>query len=239
MTPIILALFAMVALAPLALSLRRGAAGRGRRECALALHRAQLAELDRDLAEGRIALAEHATAVLEVKRRLLAADADAEPAPAAPRTARVTLLLALLAVPLAGAGLYLIDGHPELPAAPRAARLAEAARAGHDADALIATLRARLATLDQSSEMARQGYVLLGNAEESQGRLAEAAAAWRTAVGIRFDAALAALAAEAATRVEGKVSPASAALFRRALADGPPDAPWRKLAEQRLAEAGR
>lgn len=235
MTPIILALFAMVALAPLAMSFRRTAAGHSRRESALALHRAQLAELDHDLAEGRIALAEHATAVLEVKRRLLAADADAEPAPAAPRAFRWPLLLTLLAVPMAGAGLYLIDGHPELPAAPRAARLAEA----HDADALIARLRVRLATMDQTSEVARQGYVLLGNAEEQQGRLAEAAAAWRTAVGIRFDAALAVLAAEAATRMEGKVSPASAVLFRRALADGPPDAPWRKLAEQRLAEAGR
>jgi cytochrome c-type biogenesis protein CcmH len=238
-TPIVLALFAMVALAPLAISLGRTAAGRSRRESALALHRAQLAELDRDLAEGRIAAAEHVSAVLEVKRRLLAADADTEPAPPAPRASRTTLLLALLAVPLAGAGLYLIDGHPELPAAPRAARLAEAERAGHDADALIARLRARLATMDQSSELARQGYVLLGNAEESQGRLAEAAAAWRRAVGIRFDAALAVLAAEAATRVEGRVSPDSAALFRRALADGPPDAPWRKLVQQRLAEAGR
>jgi cytochrome c-type biogenesis protein CcmH len=237
-TPIILVLFAVVALAPLALSFRGTAAARGRRESALALHRAQLAELDRDLAEGRIGAAEHATAVLEVKRRLLAADADAESAVDAPRGSRAQLLLALLAVPLAGAGLYLIDGHPELPAAPLAARLTEAERMGHDADALIATLRARLATLDQTSEVARQGYVLLGNAEDSQGRLAEAAAAWRTAVGIRFDAALATLAAEATTRVEGKVSPASAALFRRALAEGPPDAPWRKLAEQRLAEAG-
>ena len=39
----------------------------------MALHRAQLAELDRDLAEGRIAAAEHANAVLEVQRRLLTA----------------------------------------------------------------------------------------------------------------------------------------------------------------------
>ena len=64
---------AAIALAPLALSLRRTAAARGRQEAAIALHRAQLAELDRDLADGRIAAAEHANAVLEVQRRLLAA----------------------------------------------------------------------------------------------------------------------------------------------------------------------
>ena len=68
-----IALLAAIALAPLALSLRRTAAARGRQEAAIALHRAQLAELDRDLADGRIAAAEHANAVLEVQRRLLAA----------------------------------------------------------------------------------------------------------------------------------------------------------------------
>ncbi len=54
---------------------------------------------------------------------------------------------------------------------------------------------------------------------------------------IQFDPTLAALAAEAATRAEGHVSPHSADLFRRALAAAPPNAPWLKLARQRLAEA--
>ena len=44
-------LLAAIALAPLALSLRRAAVARSRREAAIALHRAQLAELDRDLAD--------------------------------------------------------------------------------------------------------------------------------------------------------------------------------------------
>src|SRR5437763_351789 len=76
-------LLSLVAMAPLALTLRRGAVARGRREAAIALHRAQLAELNRDLAERRIAPAAHANAVLEVQRRLPAA---AEAAEAASRT---------------------------------------------------------------------------------------------------------------------------------------------------------
>jgi cytochrome c-type biogenesis protein CcmH len=50
-----IAVLAGVSLAPLAMSLRRAAVTRSRRDAAIALHRAQLAELDRDLADGRIA----------------------------------------------------------------------------------------------------------------------------------------------------------------------------------------
>ena len=51
----VLALLAVVALAPLIVTLVRYSAARGRQDSAIALHRAQLAELDRDLADGRIA----------------------------------------------------------------------------------------------------------------------------------------------------------------------------------------
>ena len=47
---------------------------------------------------------------------------------------------------------------------------------------------------------------------------------------------LAAMAADAASRAEGRISPDSAALFRQALAAAPADAPWRSVVEQRLAE---
>jgi len=231
-TLLALLLLAVLALAPLAWALRRPGATRSRRESALALHRAQLAELDRDLAENRLVPAEHAAATLEVQRRLLAA-AEAPDAPP-PRAARAPLLAALVLVPLLAGGLYAIDGRPFLPDAPLAERQTEA----REAEAMIALLRERLATLDQHSETARQGYVLLGNAENGLGHLAQAAAAWHQAVAIRFDPALATLAAEAQTRVDGKVSAESAALFRRALAEGPRDAPWRKIAQQRLGEAG-
>lgn len=231
MTFVVLALFALAVLLPLLFMLRGGLSARSRRESALAIHRAQLAELDRDLADGRIAPSEHASAVLEVQRRLLAAGATAEPAVG--RASRAPLIATLLLIPLVAVGLYALNGQPEMPAMPLAGRVSEE----QQADVLIARLRERLATLDPTSEKAREGYVLLGNAEDSRGHLSQAALAWRHAVAIRFEPALAVLTAEAQTRVEGRVSKDSAALFRRALAEGPPDAPWRKLAEQRLAQA--
>ncbi len=236
MTLLALALCAAVTLAPLLYVLAGRGGLRSRRDSALAIHRAQLAELDRDLADGRIAPAEHGNAVLEVQRRLLAA-ADAPEGPP-PRASRIPLLATLLAVPLLGAALYALDGRPFLPAAPLAARMAAADRNAQDAGILIAMLRERLATLDPHSELARQGYVLLGNAEDGMGNLPEAAKAWRQALRIRFEPGLAALTAEAQTRLEGKVSADSAGLFRRALAAAPADAPWRSIAEKRLAEAG-
>ncbi len=238
MSVLALLLLAAAALAPLGFAFRRSAAIRGRRETALAVHRAQLAELDRDLGEGRIAGEEHAQAVLEVQRRLLAAaDAPDDVADEKQPGRRGVLLVALAAVPLAAFGLYMLDGHPELPAAPLAARLAQSDRDRTEASALVATLRQRLTQLDPHSDLARQGYLLLGNAEDSLGHLPEAASAWRTALEIRFDPALAAEVAEAQTRLDGRVSAQSAALFRQALASSPADAPWRSLAEQRLTEA--
>ena len=250
MTVLVLALCAALVLAPLLLVLTGRGGVRSRRESALAIHRAQLAELDRDLAEGRIAASEHTNAVLEVQRRLLAAadtvegseqasrpESGPESGPA-PRASRVPLLATLVAVPLLGAALYALDGHPFLPAAPLAARMAAADRNTQDAGMLIAMLRERLATLDPHSETAREGYVLLGNTEDGMGNLPEAVTAWRQALGIRFEPTLAALIAEAQTRIEGKVSADSADLFRRALAAAPANAPWRAVAEKRLAEAG-
>ncbi len=177
-TLLALLLLAVVALAPLAWRCGAPGAARSRRESALALHRAQLAELDRDLAENRLAPAEHAAATLEVQRRLLAAAEAPDPAP--PRAARVPLLAALVLVPLLR-GRALCDRRAALPARRAACRAGRAE--AREAEAMIALLRERLATLDQHSETARQGYVLLGNAENGLGHLAEAAAAWRRARG--------------------------------------------------------
>jgi cytochrome c-type biogenesis protein CcmH len=227
-------LLAAIVLAPLAWSLRRTADTRGRREAAIALHRAQLAELDRDLADGRIVAAEHATAVLEVQRRLLAAAGSAE---AASRTnSRAPVLIALLLVPLAAVALYLLGGSPELPAVPLADRLAAAREREAKEAVLIGQLRRRLGELDPHSEQARQGYILLGNAEATRGRLPEAAEAWRTALAIRFDPTVAAEAAEAITEAQGHVTDEAAMLFRQALAQSPADAPWRPMAQKRLSE---
>lgn len=233
MTWIASLVLAAVAMAPLVLSLLGGWRVRNRREAALASHRAQLAELDRDRDEGRISAAEHAQALLEVQRRVLAADAlPADEAKGGGR--RWPIYGAIAAVPLLALALYDVNGHPNMPAAPLASRQAQF----HEEDAMVDRLRERLKQGGMDPERLRQGYLLLGNSEDALGHLPQAAEAWREAVRIRFDPNLAALAAEAQTRVDGgKVSMDSAELFRRALEAAPPDAPWRALAAQRMKEA--
>jgi cytochrome c-type biogenesis protein CcmH len=226
-------LLAAAAVAPAAWRACRRLTPRGRTESALALHRAQLVELDRDLAERRISPADHATAVLEVQRRLLSS-ADA-PEPELRTSSRLPLLVAMGLVPVAAFGLYLTSGHPELPAQPLAGRMQVAEQRMKEEAALAGKLRAVIATVEPHSDKARQGYVLLGEVEESLGHYAEAAQAWRQALDVTFDPLLAAQCAEAESRAEGRVTEAAAVLFRRALAAAPADAPWRGQVEERLA----
>jgi len=221
-------LLAVASLAPLALVLRRRTAAKGGRDPAIALHRDQLAELDRDLAEGRILPAEHATARLEVQRRLLHIAGTTEDA--ARPGSRTPVFAVLALVPILALGLYVVGGSPNMPTA-----ASSEGRAAEE-DMLVGQLRERLAVMNPRTDQARQGYMLLGNIEESRGNYAAAAAAWRLALQVRFDALLAARTAEAATQAEGGVSDSSASLYRRALAAAPPDAPWRSVVEQRLTE---
>jgi cytochrome c-type biogenesis protein CcmH len=226
------AVLAAVALAPLGLSLRHGVTARGRREAALALHRSQLAELDRNLADARIGAAEHAAAVLEVQRRLLAAADSADPVPSVSSQSAIWAVLAL--VPVAALLLYVVGGSPGLPALPLKERLAAMRQRVHEEQALVAQLQVVLGKLDPHSDKAREGYILLGNAEARLGNIQAAAAAWHSALDARFDPTLAVETAEAMTEAHGHVTDEAAALFRRALADAPQDAPWRAMAERRL-----
>lgn len=234
-----LAALSLLALLPMILSLRRRPEERGRRQPALDLHRAQLAELDRERVEGRIAPAEHAAAALEVQRRLLSVASQEDPP--ASLASRGAVLAAVLLVPSAALGLYLAGGVPDMPAMPLAARLAaaraEEAKHAGEQDALLADLRARIAELDPTSDKAREGLVLLGSVEGGRGHMADAADAWRKALTIRFDPTLAVETAEVITEAEGRPTPESTDLFRRALAEAPADAPWRPMATKRLAEA--
>jgi cytochrome c-type biogenesis protein CcmH len=227
---------ALLALVPLVLTLQRRPDLRGRRDPAVALHRAQLEELDRELAEGRISPGDHAAARLEVQRRLLLV---ADLADTAPRgSGSRVLLAAFILVPIGAEALYLINGSPGMPdATPEMRQSLNGARQSED-DALVERLRATLASMDRKDDKLPEGYVLLGNVEAGRGHMKEAAAAWREALALSFEPTLAAQAAEAQVQVDGRVSAESAALFRRALALAPPDAPWRELARQRVGSVG-
>lgn len=225
---------AALALLPFAISVfgARRVASRGRREAALALHRAQLAELDRELAEGRIAPREHSAAVLEVQRRLL--QAAESPEPVGTGSGNAPLWAALVLVPTAAVLLYLAGGQPDMPAMPLKERLEAVQQRVQEQAALIVRLRAVLSGMDPKSEKARDGYILLGNAEARLGNMPAAAAAWKTALAAQFDSTLAVETAEAITEAEGKMTGEAAELFRRALKEGDPNAPWRPMARKRL-----
>jgi cytochrome c-type biogenesis protein CcmH len=223
----------LFALSPLLWAILRTPGTRGRRETALALHRAQLVELDRELAEGRLLPAEHAATRLEVQRRLLA---ESEREDVSPRTAsRWPLIYALLLIPAGALGLYLIKGQPGMPAQPYAPRAAEWARE----DDLINQLRDKLALLPAGDSRLYQGYLLLADAEVKRDRVLEASDAWTKALDIQFDPMLAARAGEARTEALGQVDGQAADLFKRALAAAPQGADWKAFVEGRLKEAGK
>jgi cytochrome c-type biogenesis protein CcmH len=231
-----IAVLCFVALIPLLWAVRGPITARGRRESALALYRAQLVELGRDLDDGRIGRAEHEAAVLEVQRRLLAVANSTESGFL--RGDRGPLMIALFAVPAMGVLLYLTGGSPDLPAEPLAPRMKAAEQQMQEENALIDKLKQVLTTMDPHSERAREGYVLLGGAEARMGNMAGAAQAWRTALAVKFDPTLAMEAGEATTEANGRVTDEAASLFRRALAAAPANAPWRAMATARLAQAG-
>ena len=229
---------AALVLLPTGLLLRRmPVPARGKREAALALHRAQLRELDRDAAIGLVGEGEHSGARLEIERRLLAAGAAGECQTRVTTAGRTPLAATLVAVPVMAGALYAIGGHPRLGADPLGPRLAAGHLRDARADAMIAQLRAGLAGLDPRSGEAHGGNILLGTIDARLGRWQDAAEAWRAALASGFDPALADEAAEAGILAHGgRVGDADAALLRQALARARADAPWRLSAEARLAE---
>jgi cytochrome c-type biogenesis protein CcmH len=170
---------ALVLMLPLAFTFWRKNPARNRRDAALALHRAQLDELTRDLTDGRLAQADYAAAKLEIERRLLQADSFIE----APFTgnARILLIAAILAVPVMGFALYLPGSTANVPSEPHAQWLAKQQAANAQLDSFIAELRGHLATVDPNSADASQGSAYLAEAlaEQAQAITPEALALFK------------------------------------------------------------
>ena len=165
---IILYMLAVILLltAPVAFALRKPRLLQNRREAALALHRAQLAELARELEEGRIGATEFQAAKLEVERRVLAADATA--APVLNGDARLLLIATMAVLPIAAFALYLPGSTPSVPSEPHAQwaaqQAADAARIGK----FITILSEHLSTEDPNSVDASQGQAYLAEALAEQ-----------------------------------------------------------------------
>jgi cytochrome c-type biogenesis protein CcmH len=222
---------ALVVMAPLAVAVIRPARARGRSEADMALYRAQLAELDREREAGRLDAAAHAAATLEVQRRILAAPKD-DSASASARSAAL-VAAALFLLPAAALGIYVMRGTPDMPSAPYDLRRQQA----EAEERLLDALRQRLAQVPPDSEAARQGLVLLGNAERNRGRDSAAIEAWRRAIAIRFDPQLAGDLAE--LLIEARSEAEAASLLARALGNAAGDPRLRYLTGLAEARAGR
>jgi cytochrome c-type biogenesis protein CcmH len=186
-------------------------------------------------AVGDITETERDGAVIDVQRRLLTS-ADERGAELR-KGAKTSLRLALAGVPAIALALYLKNGLPNLPSVTGGSLIAEPAIPPEAESKLSGNLRAQATSLPANSAEARSIYIALGRAEADRGDMSAAAVAWNVALTINFDSTLAAATAEALSESVDHVDTRAAALFRRALASAPADAPWRPMVIKRLAEA--
>lgn len=182
MTTLWLALAALTAVAltfllpPLWRARRGGAGGHAARN--VALHREQLAELERDLRNGTLAREHYEESRRELEQRMLA-DAEAGEPQAAP-TGRNRMLAAalLLMFPLTAVPLYLKLGSPQaVLEQPEAAPGTNAEHGGDEAqfDQMIEKLAQRLRDKNPDDG---QGWWLLASSYAQRGRFVEATAAF-------------------------------------------------------------
>ncbi len=180
----------------------------------------QLAELEHEVAGGRIGADEAETIRRETGRRMIAASKSAKLSAASARQPRPLLFGALVAGAAAAAmGFYLHWGSPDA-----STRIGSdmARLEGATAEELIAILTRRMV---ESPEDAK-GWMLLGNALAERERYSEAAQAFARAIAATADpdAKLLGDYGEAATAAEGgNVPPEAIVAFERARAKAPMD----------------
>src|SRR5262249_11537451 len=147
MLEFLLALLTTATVGVLLLPLLRSRAGATSRfDGVLAIHRDQLAEIERERKSGTLPEADAAAARTEVERRILAAADQAAKVPAATPLSTVHRLLPpalALVIPLLAIGLYLQLGHPGLPSAPFVKGARPASEPQVDVARLVAEARSR------------------------------------------------------------------------------------------------
>ncbi len=152
----------------------------------LAVHRDQLAELERDLRNGAIGRDQYEQAVAELKARVLedVAPAEESRADGSARAPRYGVALAVgIAMPVAAVLLYLTLGtpqalapHPAVAAAGGGDHSQEAAQI----EAMISALSAKLAANPNDPE----GWALLGRTQAAMGRFEPSARAFERALAL-------------------------------------------------------
>jgi cytochrome c-type biogenesis protein CcmH len=224
----------MTALAAVGLAIplvrRRDAAGAaaGARNDTLAVLKDQLGEIESQAASGVLAQPEAEALKSDLKRRVLAEGrrADAPARPLNERTLMITAFGVAAVVALAGTGLYLKIGRPDLrgrPTTPQTA--AAAAQADSHPQAEVAQMIAQLETQMQQHPDNPEGWRMLGWSYMQTGRNAEAAEAYGKAAALDPHNAeyLSAQGEATVLTADGQVTPAAEAIFKRALAVDPAD----------------
>jgi cytochrome c-type biogenesis protein CcmH len=189
--------------------------------------KAQLGELETQAATGVLEAPEAEALKSDLKRRVLAEGRRTE-AVARPLGERTLLYLALgtvAIVTLAGTGLYLVIGKPDVKAAPGAVATQMAAGpdgSPHDnPDTVIAQLETQMQQHPDNAE----GWRMLGWSYLQTGRNAEAAEAYGKAAALDPKNAdyLSAQGEATVLAAQGTVTPIAQGVFRKALAADPQD----------------
>jgi len=165
----LLLIAALAILLPPLLRKPREATDVDRRQANLDICRDQLAELQREHDEGSLSEADFEQARNELQRRLLD-EAQPEAAPTQSGGSRKTALALIIALPLAAATVYALQGNPRAldPAQHRAAMQAQ------EIDALLDKLAARL----KANPDDPKGWIMLARSYKALGRLRESAEAY-------------------------------------------------------------
>jgi cytochrome c-type biogenesis protein CcmH len=214
-----LAMALMTAAAVFAVLWPLGRVVRGAGGSEVAVYRDQLGEIARDRDAGRIAPAEADAARIEVSRRLLAADAAAHAGPVmGTRTAtiwrRAVAVVALVALPVGAASLYLALGSPKLPDQPLAERLAKPPE-----QRSIATLVAQIEAHLERNPKDGRGWELLAPVYLRLGRFDDAVKARENALAYNGETAdrQAGLGEALVAAAQGIVTAAAGKAFTRAV----------------------
>ena len=236
-TLIVLTVAAFI-LPPLWLGLRTPKAGAGRKEANLAIFRDQLAELEREKADGTLADADFEQAKGELQRRLLEEiepATDATPvASASHGPTRKTAIALLLLMPILAVLGYALLGNPK--ALDPAQTTPPAPMTQEQINSMVAKLAERM----QANPDDMQGWLMLARSYKTLGRYEEAAAAYGKAEKvINDDAGLLASYAETLAMAAGKgLQGKPAQLIERAVKVDPKNPHALFLAGAAAMEAG-
>ena len=223
----ILTLMTVLAAVGLAIPLiRRRDAARSERNDTLGVLKDQLGEIETQAATGVLEQPEAEALKTDLKRRVLA-EARRPDAPARPLNERTLLYVALgtvAIVTLAGTGLYLKIGRPDVKAANGVPATAQAGPDGSphgDASRVISQLETQMKQHPENAE----GWRMLGWSYLQTGRNADAAEAYGKAAALDPTNAdyLSAQGEATVLASQGTVTPAAEGAFRKALAADPAD----------------